>query len=293
MINLVNKQVMHETFGRGNVINCDESYIKIHFPSGKKKFVFPDAFKGYLTFLDQDAARLVKVKIEKKDRRIREKELRLKRKMALRREEQKRAFRKRQSRLSKKRKASGDNEALLRSQSVFWIEPEEKEFIFKDWNVFVGLVNSGARKGQPRRLVRINQNSACLLTGRKTGEKEEGRQILGMFMVDRGFSSRRSSDGYIPAHPDHRIHLTDAESRKMLFWNYYDNSNNPGSIVWRSGRHRYFDNIWMAQILRDIVDLRKGGDEEKEAQNFLKYFCQMNNIDIENIPEAKGALVNK
>lgn len=293
MVNLVDKQVMHETFGKGNVVNCDKSYIKVHFQSGNKKFVFPDAFKSYLTLLDQDAARLVKGKIEEKDKRTRELELKLQRKMEQRKKERREILRREQAALDERRRARRDNEVLLRSQSVFWIKPQEEEFVFKDWNVFVGLVNSGQRKGQPRRLARINQNSACLLTARNTNDKEKGRRIIGAFMVERGFSSRRSSDGYIPAHPEHRIHLSDAESEKILFWNYYKNSNHPENIVWRSGRHRYFDNIWMAQILQDIVDLRKGGEEEEKAKDFLKYFCQMNNIDIENIPAAGGALVER
>ena len=43
-MDLVNEQVMHKVFGRGKVVKCNNSFIKIDFPVGKKKFVFPDAF---------------------------------------------------------------------------------------------------------------------------------------------------------------------------------------------------------------------------------------------------------
>ncbi len=46
------------------------------------------------------------------------------------------------------------------------------------------------------------------------------------------------------------------------------NKNFPTRITWNSGRQRYFDNIWMAQILRDIVSLKKKPGESESAQRF-------------------------
>lgn len=279
MLDLINKQVTHEIFGRGNVVNCDESYIKINFESGSKRFIFPDAFKKFLTLSDERAANIIKNKIQKIQEERKEEEERLEKEKALIREQQS---------LEKREKIMKNSEVILKSQSVFWIKAEES--VFEDWNVFSGAIKSGQRKGQPRRLVRINQNSGCLLTKRNIDEHEKNRRILGLFMVDKGFSGRRCVDGYIPAHSKHRIRLSNEESEKMLFWNYYINNNNPENIVWKSGRHRYFDNIWMAQILRDIINLREGTAEQEDAEKFLKYFCQMNGIDVDGIPEPNGAL---
>ena len=66
-MDLVNKKVMHKTFGEGNVIKFDDLYIKINFKSGDKKFIFPDAFKNYITFIDEKATNLVNEKIEKNE----------------------------------------------------------------------------------------------------------------------------------------------------------------------------------------------------------------------------------
>ena len=59
-MNLANKQVTHKTFGKGNVIGCDETYIKIDFPLGKKGIYISDAFEKYLAFTDQKSARFVR-----------------------------------------------------------------------------------------------------------------------------------------------------------------------------------------------------------------------------------------
>lgn len=62
-------------------------------------------------------------------------------------------------------------------------------------------------------------------------------------------------------------------------------------MTWNTGRHRYFDNVWMAQILRDIVSLKENPEEQENAQQFFEYFCQMNRIKKEEIPEPNGALM--
>ncbi len=64
---LVDKEVIHETFGKGSVVNYNDNYIKIDFESGAKRFVFPDVFRKYMTLVDQKAANLVKIKIQKKE----------------------------------------------------------------------------------------------------------------------------------------------------------------------------------------------------------------------------------
>lgn len=45
-------------------------------------------------------------------------------------------------------------------QAVFWCDAHEEDRIFTEWRVFIGKIKSGQKKGEPRRLARINQNSA-------------------------------------------------------------------------------------------------------------------------------------
>lgn len=282
-MDLVNKKVVHETFGKGNVINYDDSYIKINFKSGDKKFSFPEVFKDYITFVDEKATNQVNKKIEKEEEKQRKEDIILRKERALEKQLQY---------LEKQKKRTKSGKVNSQVQSVFWCESkEEEETIFTDWRVFTGEIKSGKKKGQPRRLARMNQNSACLITRRNDDMGEEDRKILGVFMANEFFNGRLSEDGYITAHPKYRLQLSEEESEKMLFWDYYVNKGSGNKTVWNSGRQRYFENMWMAQILRDIVELRENPEEREEAQAFFGYFCIINSIDQDEIPSANGALL--
>ncbi|NMA96387.1 MAG: malate synthase [Clostridiales bacterium] len=281
-MNLVNKKVTHEIFGVGNVITYNDSVIKINFKSGEKKFVFPDAFGKYIAFVDKKATEIVNKKLEAKEEERKKEELILKEKRAI---EQRRRYIESQKRLAK------DGDAKSKAQSVFWCKEGEEDEIFTEWKVFTGKFKSGKRKGQPRKLARMSRNSACLITRRTDDMLEEDRQILGAFMANELFDGRRCEDGYITSHPEYRIQLSEEESEKMLFWNYYTNTASSSRIVWNSGRQRYFDNIWMAQILKDIINLREGSEDQKDAQAFLEYFCKVNLINQNELPDANGALM--
>lgn len=152
------------------------------------------------------------------------------------------------------------------------------------------MIQSGVNKGQPNRAARLRPNSAGLLTAREAEQAETERRILGLYMVNETFSGNSSNDGMVPSHAEFRIKLTDEEAEKMLFWNYYINQNHPHRTSWNSGKYRYFDNVWTAQILKDIIALKTDEEQIKEVERFLEYFCKMNALDINNIPEANGAL---
>lgn len=280
-MDLVNKKVVHGTFGKGNVIKHDDSYIKINFKSGDKRFSFPGVFKDYITFIDDRATNLVNKKIEIEEKRQKKEEL-------IRKEE--RALEREQRLLAIQQKARRGRKVHPKIQSVFWCETEEKEEIFTEWKVFTGKIKSGKNKGEPRRLARMTQNSACLITMRQEDMPEKDRRILGLFMANETFDGRSCEDGYITAHSKHRIKLSEEESEKILFWNYYADNDSSNKTVWKSGRQRYFDNIWMAQILQDIASLKEKPEERKYVQTFLEYFCRANNIEEDEIPPAKGAL---
>lgn len=279
---LVDKKVIHDTFGEGSVVNYNDNYIKIDFESGAKRFVFPDVFGKYMTLVDQKAVNLVKMKIQKREEEKKKEELRLRKERALERELQ---------HISDQKKSMQSRKVHPKQQSVFWCEAGEEDKIFTEGRVFVGKVKSGKNKGQPRRLARVNWKSGCLLTRREPNMPEKDRRILGVFMAKEGFNGQTCRDGYIPAHPEYRLRLSEQESDKMLFWNYYMNKNFPTRITWNSGRQRYFDNIWMAQILRDIVSLKKKPGESESAQRFFEHFCKVNHINGDKLPKANGSLM--
>ncbi len=283
-MNLINKGVEHGTFGKGKVVSQTEDYIKISFESGIKKFVFPDVFGKYMTLIDEEASEIIDKKIEVQEAREEAEALELRKARALERQRQQ---------ILNREKGIQSGKVNPKLQSVFWCDAEEAEKVFEDWQVFVGEIKSGAKKGQPRKLARMNPKSACLITKRTADMEEEDRYILGAFLVESTFDGREADDGYIKAHPEHRIRLTKEESEKMLFWNYYKNRKFPKRMTWNSGKQRYFDNMWMAQILKDIVDMREDEEEKKAAQEFLEYFCRINHIISDELPKPQGALMHE
>jgi hypothetical protein len=46
----------------------------------------------------------------------------------------------------------------------------------------------------------------------------------------------------------------------------------------------------IAQILKDLVKLKRSKKDKEFVQDFLNYFCELNKIDINDIPEPNGAL---
>ncbi|HLS60983.1 MAG TPA: malate synthase [Virgibacillus sp.] len=277
-MNLINKEITHTVFGEGHIVAQDASIITIDFDEETKKFVYPDAFRTFITLNDQDTAKILQKVISKRE--VEEQAL-----------EKKREEKMEQQALERQRREMLENHQIHESsQIVFWLDKEEQQNVFTDWQAFTGEVQSGKNKGEPNRAVRLGPNSAGLLTVRKSDQPETERRIIGLYMVNETFSGNLSDDGMVPAHEEFRIELTDQEAEQMLFWNYYINQNYPLRTTWNSGKYRYFENAWTARILKDIIALRTDEEQIKEAKSFLEYFCQMNVLDIDNIPEADGAL---
>lgn len=281
-MNLINKKVTHKRFGMGSVVNQNDSSIEINFESENKKFVFPDVFGEHLKLHDKnDASSLAKI--------LEEKELE-KKEQAWQKEQDILQQRKDQELRQEHEKLMKHHKLHAESQMVFWCDTEEKETAFSEWKVFSGEIKSGVNKGKPNKPIRLHQNSAVLLTSVDAGKSEKERRILGVYMVNEDFIGKLCVDGFIPAHSKYKIQLTEQESDQLLFWNYYINEKSPDNMTWKTGKHRYFDNLWMAQILNDIVSLKTDPQEQELAQQFLKHFCKMNQLSAPELPEPNGAL---
>ena len=277
-MNLLNEEITHKVFGEGDIVEQDDSFITIEFDDDIKKFVYPDAFGKFITLKNRDTAKSLKKVISKRE--TEKEEL-----------EQKRKEEKERKALEQRRMEKLKNHKIHESsQIVFWLDEEEQQNEFMVWQVSTGMIQSGKNKGEPNKPARLLPNSAALLTARKSDKPETERQILGLYMVSETFTGDLNEDGVVPAHSEFRIKLTEQEAEKMLFWNYYVNKNYPHRMAWNSGKYRYFDNIWTAQILKDIIALKTEEEEIKAAENFLEYFCRMNILDMDSIPEANGAL---
>jgi len=284
-MDLMNKQVIHKSFGGGIVIENTDSYIKVSFASGIKSFVFPYAFGSYLTLNDKETNDTIKLMIKEKEIEHEKTEIELQNKRVLKDLEQ--------QRILQREKFLKTFKIHNSSQAAFWCDDQELNKVFNEWRVFTGVINNGKNEGKPNRLIRLNQNSAVLLTSRDPSMSEKDRCIIGVYMVNEDFNGRLCDDGYVTAHSKYRLRLLEQESEKekMLFWNYYTNEKYPNNMTWKTGKYRYIDNVIIAQILRDIISLKRGSSEKELAVNFFDYFCKMNKIVKKDLPEPNGAMM--
>lgn len=277
-MNLINEKITHKVFGKGLIVDHDDAFITIDFENDTKKFVYPDALGNFIQLKDRKVAKSLEDILEK-----------TKREKAIR-EEKLEAEQRQQAEDAYRREKLKNLKIHESSQIVFWLDEEEQSSALTDWTVFTGEVQSGKNKGKPNIVARLRPNSSVLLTVRDSEQEETERKILGLYMVKEIFSGDLNEDGMIDAHETYRIKLSEEESEKMPFWNYYLNKNYPHRMTWNSGKYRYFDNIITAQIVKDIISLRTDENEIKEAEKFLEYFCEMNLLDIADVTEPDGAL---
>lgn len=77
----------------------------------------------------------------------------------------------------------------------------------------------------------------------------------------------------------------------MPFWRYHANEKQPEIAAWSSGLHRYFNDEQAAQILRDIVKIKKGTADEALAREFYEQL-QRSILSLSAIPMALFANKN-
>src|SRR5690625_241558 len=196
-MDLLNKEITHKVFGEGDIVDQDESFITIEFDDDTKKFVYPDAFGEFITLKDRETAKSLKKIISKRER---EKE-KLEKKLEKEREQQ--------ALEQQRREKLKNNKIHESSQIVFWLDEEEQENVFTDWQVSTGKIQSGKSKGEPNRPARLSLNSVGLLTVRTSDQPETERQIIGLYLV----GGMLSDEGMVSAHPEYRIELTDQIGR--------------------------------------------------------------------------------
>ncbi|ALC92484.1 malate synthase [Bacillus sp. FJAT-18017] len=282
-MNLINKKVTHKRFGMGSIVKHNDSVIEINFASENKKFVYPDVFGKHLKLHDKMVANSLEKIIQKREAERQEEEWK--------KEEEKKLQQKNLELRLEHEKLMKNHKLHPESQMVFWCDAEEENSSFSEWKVFSGVIKSGNNQGKPNKPIRLHQNSAVLLTAVDAGMPEKDRRILGVYMVNEDFIGKLSEDGYIPAHSTYRLQLTEQESDQMHFWKYYVNEKYPNKMTWNTGKYRYFENLWMAQILLDIVSLKSDPTERELAQQFFEHFCKMNQIMDQDLPKPNGALM--
>lgn len=166
--------------------------------------------------------------------------------------------------------------------------------MLRDWMASAGVVQTGTDKGKPMRLLKVQSNSLAILTTREPNAiSDESRFIFAVFLVDESYEGDNRDAGYVTTNSEWKIELSPIEAHRIRFWNYYANGNAPQKIVFGSGLHRYLSDEQAAQILRDIVAVKRNPQEKEFAQRFFEHFCRINAINVNDLPLPNGALMRK
>lgn len=165
--------------------------------------------------------------------------------------------------------------------------------MLRDWKAKAGIVQRGERKGQPMRLRHVQPNSLCILTTREPGATEAERLIFAVFLIGETYDGDDYEEGFVSAQSKFKLALSPNEARKMRFWRYHANENKAEKESWSSGLHRYLTDRQAVQILRDIVELKKGTRDEKLSLEFLTMFCKNVGINAEEAGVPNGVLERK
>ena len=255
-MDLTGKSVNHFAFGKGVIKEVADNIICINFPGGDKKFLFPDAFEGFLTFEGKEEQKQIKTLLRRKELEEKKKEKQL-------------------HEAHEKLRRLNCLKILPDSQGVFGLVSNKPEEVFSSWSVFCGRYLSGYSKGEPRIPSRLAPNSACLITHLPEGENEKDRKIIGVFMVKDDFFGSECTDGIINAHNEYRIRLN--ENKSLNYWDYFNVGENPPQ--WGSVEIKYCSNRVVVKILSDIREDVKDTADFDKADAFLKYFCRLNRLE--------------
>lgn len=252
---LIGQPIKHGTFGKGIVTDWNDTTITICFSAGEKKFLYPDAFSGFLHLRDAAMQREVQELLDKREAA---------------REAERQAVRENRERnlLLRNLKISPQ------SQAVFDIRPEEYEELFSRWSVSTGCYVSGCSKGEPRVPTRLKPNSMCLLTECAAGRPEQERRIMGAFMVEEDFLGSHCRDGIIRAHPVYRIQLRPED--QIPFWPYV--VREPEKQRWGRTALKYMTNKTGERILFDLKERLSCGESRECAEEFYQYDCERNRL---------------
>ena len=162
--------------------------------------------------------------------------------------------------------------------------------LLNSWCSYPDL-NYAEKKGlKVKNLKNVNQGSLVLLSSIFPKEKERDRVIFGVYLLQKDYLIDYNTKGYLKADEKYRIELSPEESKEIKFWNYYLNPKNPKKIVNSSTSYRYFDDIQSAQVLKDIKEIKKGTSDETISSEIFENYCTIKHIDINAIPDPKGAL---
>ncbi|MGN0162750.1 MAG: hypothetical protein ACI4EA_04085 [Candidatus Ornithomonoglobus sp.] len=264
MEELINKRVIHKLWGTGVITEASGKAVKVDFNGEIKKFVYPDAFKRFLVFEENNLQEKTDNLLEERNKReAEEKEAEERARRLAQKLQQLEKFRKEKEKRSGRREVRHDNPAF-RCESVFTGD---------------GVIRAGAdSRGKARRFRGLEANKLAILTAAGMGIGESNRMILEVFLIDDVFEGNEYREGFVKSSPKYRIRLTGEEASRLRFWDYCKSA---GMVKWGTGLFRDVDDKTAAKLLEDIVRIKKDTEAEDTAKELYDYFYKIHKYTIE------------
>ena len=163
--------------------------------------------------------------------------------------------------------------------------------MLRDWSAYAGVYRSEEKNGVPMKLKWVRTNNLAVLTTRMPKDEEKDRIIFAAFLVTEADEGDTDDSGFVSAGGSlYKIEMKPKEAKKLKFWDYYYCPNAQNKIIIGSGLHRYLSDNQAVQILKDIVNIKKGTQQQRLAEQFLDHFVSVNKININQVPNKGGAL---
>lgn len=255
---LIGEVVFHKKFGEGKILDKSDRILMICFPSGEKKFLFPDAFEKHLVLKNKrkqkQVDKIVGVFVSERE-----------------------AYENAKLEEQKRKERIMSLKIRPNSQAAFGFKNNTKKEVFSSWVLSTGTYLSGNLKGTPRIPEKMRLNSACLLTECPREVEEKERKIIGVCMVKDNFDGRMCSDGIIHSHEKYRVKLESSE--QLFFWDYF--SSDDENSKWGSIEIRYFSNRTMLKILRTLQEKITVPERRKLINEFYQYYLRVNKLEQE------------
>lgn len=148
----------------------------------------------------------------------------------------------------------------------------------RDW-----MFTAGSDEYNGNRKIRgAKTGHLCLLTTVEPNMPESSRMVVAMFIIGKIFEGNEDESGFVCANDnfDYCLEFSPNEARKMKFWEIYQNPNAADTIKWGSGLFRYFSDEDAVKFLEMAVEAKLGTDDETFAKDFLKHYCETNNLSM-------------
>ena len=164
--------------------------------------------------------------------------------------------------------------------------------LFRKWFASAGWYHNGDRAGEPKAIDKAKCGGLCVLSTRTPHDKEAGRFIFGLFLIDYFFKGDSKNEGRVKSRSDYRLIFSMEQARQLLFWRYYKNpkAEKPEICQWSFGLFHYLSDAQSVQILKDAVKVKAGTPDEALACDFLAHYCNLNNVNPDDVWEPDGAL---